>query len=74
MLEWEILVLIRIAIHQEVDIRTKTHLCEHLYVWIAFLERFVNEDTLSIKHFVVQLIAIVGRRIMPKDNSLVGFV
>ena len=74
MLERKVLVLIRIAIHQEVDVGTKTHLGEHLYVWIAFLERFVNEDTLSIKHFVVQLIAVVSRRIMSKDYSLISFM
>ena len=56
---------------QKVNIRAEAHFCENLNSWIAFLNSFVNKDTLGIKHFILQAMVIILSWIMSQNDSLV---
>ena len=60
MLESEILILVRISVHQKINIGAETHLSKNLNIRITLLQCLVNKDALSIEHLIIELIAVVS--------------
>lgn len=59
---------------QKVNVRAVRHLSEDFQIWIALLNRLVNENRLSIQHLVSDFRTRAGGRIVTEDDSFISLV
>ena len=57
--------MVSTVLFQEVNVGTETHFRKDLNSRIAFLDSFVDKDTLSIKHFVLDRVVSILSWVMP---------
>ena len=59
---------------QIVDVCGITKFSQNLKIRLAFFDRLINENGLSIKHFLFQFCARIGSGVMAQNNSLISLV